>query len=352
MRVDAEKLKSFCTQVMCAGGLDEKDSALFSDSLVKADMRGIGSHGVTRLKTYFKRIQTGLVKADAQPEIMADNSALLLVNGNNTMGVVSASYAMHECIERARKSGACFAAVNGGNHFGYAAYYAEQAGREGMIGIAMANGPVAIPPIGGKDPVVGTNPLAVVIPTAGEIPIELDMATSVVARGKIKLAEKEGRSIPLGWGVDAEGRQTTDPAAVKCVLPFGGAKGFAISLIIDILSSCLSGAADSRTLGSFYDFSGKTQNSGFFVGAVDISRITDAEAFAERVSAMANDIKNTPKAEGVAEIFMPGEIELKKQCAAAKEGIELSDAVIRELMELSKECSVPFDVCIKQETAV
>lgn len=343
MKIDAEKLKVFCTRIMCAGGLDEKDSALFSDSLVNADMRGIGSHGVTRLKTYFKRIQSGLVRADAKPEIASDNSALLLVNGNNTMGVISASFAMQECIRRAEQSGACFAAVNGGNHFGYAAYFAEQAGRAGMIGIAMANGPVAIPPIGGKDPVVGTNPLAVVIPTAGDVPVELDMATSVVARGKIKLAEKEGRSIPLGWGVDAEGRQTTDPAAVKCVLPFGGAKGFAISLIIDILSSCLSGANDSRTMGSFYDFSGKTQNSGFFVGAVDIARIMDADAFKERVSEMAASIKNTARADGVSEIFMPGEIELRKQLAAAKEGINLSDAVVKELLELSEECRVPFD---------
>ena len=328
---------------MLAGGLCEKDSRIFSESLVNANMRGVSSHGVTRLKTYYQRVRDGLVSKDARPEIAADNASLLLINGNNAMGVVSASFAMEQCIRRAAESGACFATVNGGNHFGYAAFYAEQACRAGMIGLAMANGPVAIPPIGGKAPVLGTNPLAVVIPAGTELPIELDMATSVVARGKIKLAEKEGKTIPLGWGVDKEGKQTTDPSAVECVMPFGGPKGFAIGLIIDILSSCLSGAGTSRSLGSFYDFSGRTQNSGFFVGAMDVSKIMDAELFAERVKETIYEIKSSPKADGVSEIFMPGEIELRKMQAAARDGIEISEAVIRELMDLGEECGIPFN---------
>lgn len=343
MYFDPEKLKTFCQQVMCCGGLSEEDSANFSQSLLNADLRGVKSHGVTRLKTYYQRIRDGLVDSSAKPEIVIDNPSLILVDGNNAMGVVSASYAMKSCIERARKSGACFAAIKGGNHFGYAAYYAEQACQEGMIGIAMANGPVAIPPIGGKEPVLGTNPLAVVIPAGKKLPLELDMATSVVARGKIKLAEKEGKSIPTGWGIDKDGLPTTDPAAVKCVLPFGGPKGFAIALIIDILSSCISGAKNSQTLGSFYDFSGVHQDSGFFVGALDISKIVDKNLFAERIGDLIDSIKNSPKAEGVSEIFMPGEIELKKATSGKESGIDLPDAVIKELVELSQECGIAFN---------
>lgn len=343
MLYDAVKLKVFCKDIMCVGGLSETESELFAESLVNADMRGVSSHGVTRLKTYFQRLYTGLVDAKAEPEIIAESPSILLVDGRNAMGVSSASYAMQQCIERAKQSGACFAAVKGGNHFGYAAFFAEQACKEGMIGIAMANGPVAIPPIGGKSPVLGTNPLAVVIPAGNGLPLELDMATSVVARGKIKLAEKEGKSIPLGWGIDENGLPTEDPSKVKCVMPFGGAKGFAIGLIIEILCSCLSGAKNSQTLGSFYDFSGKHQDTGFFVGAIDISKIVDPDLFAEQVNELFDSIKQSPKADGVERIYMPGEIELNKVKEAEIRGVKLSPAVVDELVELSNTYGVPFD---------
>lgn len=343
MGYNCEKLKQFCTGVMCAAGLPEQESRNFSESLVNADMRGVSSHGVTRLKTYYQRLRDGLVDAHAQPEILAESPSLLLVDGKNAMGVSSASFAMQECIRHAKDTGACFAAVKGGNHFGYAAYFAEQAAREGMIGLAAANGPVAIPPIGGKAPILGTNPLAVVIPAGNALPLELDMATSVVARGKVKLAEKEGKSIPLGWGIDAGGNPTTDPAAVKCVLPFGGAKGFGIGLIIEVLCSCLSGAKNSQTLGSFYDFSGKHQDSGFFVGALNIGSILPMEQFAASVEALFKSIKDSPKADGCEEIFIPGEIELRRMEKASETGVAIPPAVLKELEELSAETGVPFD---------
>ena len=342
MRCDARKLKDFCSQVMCFGGLSVEESNNFAESLVNADMRGVSSHGVTRLKTYYDRIKQGLVDSAAKPEIVSSSPSLLLIDGKNAMGVSSASYAMDECIKRARESGACFAAVCGGNHFGYAAYFAEKAAREGMIGVSMANGPVAIPPIGGKEPVLGTNPLSVVIPAGDSLPLELDMATSVVARGKVKLAEKEGKTIPLGWGIDSNGNSTTDPSAVKCVMPFGGAKGFAIGLIIEILCSCLSGAKTGQRMGSFYDFSGKHQDSGFFVGAINIAAIMPKETFEKQVQELFESIKMSPRADGCSEIFIPGEIELKKMQLAEKEGVEIAPAVVKELMELSEFCAVPF----------
>jgi len=342
MRCDSGKLKKFCQDIMCSGGLSLEESAKFSESLVNADMRGVSSHGVTRLKTYYSRIKEGLVDPTAKPEILSSSPSLLLIDGNNAMGVSSASYAMDECIARAKENGVCFAAIRGGNHFGYAAYFAEQAARQGMIGISMANGPVAIPPIGGKEPVIGTNPLSVVIPAGDMLPLELDMATSIVARGKVKLAEKEGESIPIGWGVDKNGVATTDPSAVKCVLPFGGAKGFAIGLIIEVLCSCLSGAKNAQTMGSFYDFSGKHQESGFFVGAINVSSIMPLEQFEEQVKELFASIKNSPRADGCNEIFIPGEIEIKKMQAAEMNGVEIAPAVTKELVELSELCKVPF----------
>lgn len=339
---DCKKLKEFVTAVMEDAGLSETDARQFADSLLYAQMRGIGSHGLTRLTTYYRRAKEGLVDPKTEPVILKDMPAMLLIDGNNNMGVTSAMYAMELCVERAKTNGVCFAAVKGGNHFGCASYFAEEAAREGMIGMAMANGPVAMAPIGGKEPVLGTNPLAIAIPAAGRKPFVLDMATSVVARGKVALAAKEGRTIPMGWGIDANGHDTTDPNAVKCVLPFGGPKGYGIALMIEVMCSCLSGAMNGQTMGSFYDFSGKTQNSGFFVGALNARGLR--EGVEDATDSLFASVKDSPKAEGVSEIFIPGEIEQRNFEKAEREGICLSEPIVKELNQLAEACQIPLNI--------
>lgn len=341
--LDTEKLKAFCAAVMEEAGLEPSEAKQFADSLLYAQMRGIGSHGLTRLKTYYRRIKEGLVENQLNAKIVQEQPSLLLIDGGNSMGVSSACFAMDICIQRAKETGVCFAAVRGGNHFGCASYFAERAARNGMIGFALANGPVAVAPIGGKEPMLGTNPLAIAIPAAGREPFVLDMATSVVARGKIALAAKEGREIPNNWGIDANGQPTTDPNAVKCVLPFGGAKGYGISLLIEVLCSCLSGAQNGQTMGSFYDFSGKHQDSGFFVGALNVGGILPAETFENSTAELFDTMKNSPKAEGVDEIYIPGELERRSYERAQNQGVKLSEAVCKELRELAEECGIAFD---------
>lgn len=343
MKYDAEKLQEFCIQVMESAGLGHKDAELFSSCLVTADMRGIHSHGVMRLKTYYQRCAMGLVDPKGVPAIVRDTPSLLVVDGNNSLGTVSAAFAMEKCVFRAKENGVCFAAVRGGNHFGIAAYYAHIAAQNGMIGVACANGPVAIPAIGGAQPVLDTSPLAITVPSPHGVPIDLDMATSMVARGKIKLAQKEGKPIPEGWGIDANGRSTTDPNQVKCLLPFGGPKGFAIGLIIEILCSCLSGAKNAMTMGSLYDLSGTHQESGSFLGALNVSAVMDLDAFKSSVGDLVTTIKGSKKTEGVDEILMPGELELRRYDQAAREGIDIGPAVVEELEQLAKECNVGFD---------
>ena len=339
---NCDKLKTFVTNVMMDAGLSQEDSARFADSLLYAQMRGIGSHGLTRLATYYRRAKEGLVDAKEQGKVLTRMPSLILVDGSNGMGVTTASRALEMCIEGAKQTGVCFAAVKGGNHFGCASYFTELAAKEGMLGVAMANGPVAMAPIGGKDPVLGTNPLAIAIPAAGRDPFVLDMATSVVARGKVALAAKEGRQIPLGWGIDADGQPTTDPNAVKCVLPFGGPKGYGIALMIETMCSCLSGALNGQTMGSFYDFSGKVQNSGFFLGAINVQAIKPG--FMEETAALFASVKASPKAEGCQEIFIPGEIERRNYLKAEVEGVSLSNAVYAELETLANNCGIPFDI--------
>lgn len=201
MRYDAEALKEFSIQIMCRRGLSREESEIFSDSLIRADLRGISSHGLTRLTAYARRVELGLVSGHVTPEITRDGGGVIAVDGKNGMGAYVGRWTMDACVRRARKQGGCFAAVAHGNHFGYAAYFTEYAAQQGMLGLAIANGPPAMPPTGGKMPLLGTNPLAVSLPTGDpDHPLTLDMATSAVARGKVTLAKKNGQFIPLGWG--------------------------------------------------------------------------------------------------------------------------------------------------------
>ena len=341
---DCSKLKDFCQQVMQHAGMEEKEACRFADSLVNADMRGISSHGVTRLRHYYYRLVDGVVDAAARPEIISEMPSFLLIDGHNGMGVTTAAFAMEACIARAKKTGACFAAVRGGNHFGYAAYYSQMAAREGLIGLAMCNACGGVAPYGGMTAQLGTNPIAVSVPGRDGIAFDLDMATSLVARGKIKLAAKEGISIPPDWGIDDKGHPTTDPGAVSCLVPFGGYKGFGIGLAVEILTSCISGASTSQSMSSFFDLDDRQpQNVGDFFGALNVAGITDPAAFADRVEEQIRLLKSSPKAEGADEILVAGEPEARRYAKALENGIDIPPAVLKELRELSERCQIPFD---------
>lgn len=345
MRYTAEELRGFAARIMEKAGLSPAARDIFSDSLVQADLRGISSHGVTRLAAYAKRVELGLVDGFAVPELLADGGSLLSVDGKNGMGAYVGAWTMDLCIQRARERGSCFAAVSHCNHFGYAAYFTERAAEAGMLGLAIANGPPAMPPTGGKTPLLGTNPLAVSLPTGDpDRPLTLDMATSAAARGKVTLAKKNGQSIPLGWGVDSQGNPTTDPEAVLsggAMLPMGGPKGYAISLIIDVLCSCITGSADGQTMGSFYDFT-RTQNSGYCFAALDLSRMVEPEVWSQRVQALLDTMRACPRQPGVEAIQIPGQPEQEKQEQNLREGIALSSAVEGELRALSERLQVPL----------
>lgn len=344
MVYQAEQLKEFSKNIMCKAGLSEAESRVFSDSLLKAEMRGVTSHGLTRLSTYAKRVELGLVASNVEPEIIHDGGSILSIDGKNGMGAWIGTRVMELCIQRAHERGNCFATVCGGNHFGYAAYFAEQAAQKNMVGFAIANGPKAIPPTGGVKPLLGTNPVAICIPAGRYRPLVLDMATSAVARGKVALAKKNGTSIPEGWGVDSEGKPTTDPNAVLSggsMLPMAGPKGYAIALIVELLCSCLSGAQNGQTLGSFYDYT-RTQNTGYCFGALDISKIIDIDVLKSRVDELFDSMKACPRAAGVAQIMIPGEIEYNKYEASRKNGITLSPAVTDDLKNAAAHYGVLF----------
>ena len=264
-----EQLKTFTQEILEKAGLSTKEAVIVSESLIEAELRGLGSHGLTRLRTYSKRVKTKVVSANVEPVILNTSKTALLVDGCNGMGASIGSMVMQQCIDRAKEYGTCFATVNRGNHFGIGAYFTMQAAKQNMIGIAMSNAPASVVPTGGKKPMLGTNPLSIAIPAGKYPPLVLDMACSVVAQGKVILAAKEKKdSIPAGWAVDENGDMTTDPeTALKgAMLPFGGPKGYAIAFIVDILTSALSGALNSTKIRSYWTNFKEPQDLGISLG--------------------------------------------------------------------------------------
>lgn len=348
MLFDCNQLVEFIKQVALKSGMNEKEAYHFANSLVSADKRGLSSHGVMRIAAYMRRIKEGLICVNTEPILIRDGNTMLAFDGMNGMGCTIAESVMEFCTDRAKDYGACFASVSNCNHFGYAGYFAKKAAEKGMIAIAMTNAAATMAPFGGTKAMLGTNPLCVALPANSHSPVMLDMATSLVAQGKLILAQKEGREVPVGWGLDKDGKSCTDPARILnggTLTSFGGAKGYGITLLIEMLTVGLSGAAKSTNMGKMYDYT-RTQNTGFFMGALDIEKMIPLENFTAAVDELIDEMKNTPKAEDVNEIFVPGEIEDQKELLADTAGISLSSEVYADLMALSEEYGVPL-TCVK-----
>ena len=346
MRYDYQKLKNFGEQVMIKAGLDAGEAEIFVENLLYADSRGMGSHGISRLINYSKRVKCGVITPGANAEVVQEAPACLVIDGHNGIGAKIARQAMDLCIERAKTTGCCAATVRNGNHFGAGAFYTKYAAKQGMIAFMVSNSEAAVAPVGGAAAMLGTNPLGIAVPARRNDPFDLDMATSIVARGKVVLAQKEGRSIPLGWAVDNKGADTTDPNAVLdggCMLPFGGAKGYAISLFIDLMCSCLGGALNCRTTPHFWTDYENPQNVGYFLVVLDPSKLLPLDSFMDRVDDMLEEFKNCPPAPGVSRVYIPGEIEAEKERISYEQGIELSDAVVSELRVVGEAYGVKAD---------
>ncbi len=329
---------------MTAVGMSQIDADHLLDNLLLSDMRGVRSHGLTRLAAYIYRIEKGLTDAKSQPEIIQDYPAAITIDGKNAMGSTIATFTMSACIERAKKAGTCFATVNHANHYGFGAYYTDLAAKENMIGFAVCNTPALVAPFGGAAAALGTNPVSCSVPANRHPAFVMDMATSVVARGKIDLAYKTGQSIPDHWAIDANGYPTTDPAKARLgtLLPFGGPKGYAIGLLIDILCGPLAGAKTSRHIESVFESPTQASNIGYFMGAIDISKFTDVQRFKDDVDRLFDEIKALPSAPGFDCICIPGEMEYHATETAKHTGIDLPDAVIQELTLVGQRYHVPF----------
>ncbi|MDK2986760.1 MAG: hypothetical protein PWQ96_2404 [Clostridia bacterium] len=333
-----EAIKSYCISALTKVGVPNEDAQMVADVLAMADLRGIGSHGISRLPTYIKRLKKGLVNATPQIKVIKSTNTSLLIDGDNGLGQAVGVKAMKQALDLARKNGQAIVAVRNTNHIGIGAYFPLMAANEDMIGLTLTNASAHMAPWGGIKPLLGTNPIAVAVPAGEYPPVVLDMATSIVARGKILLEAKRGGKIPLGWALDQEGNPTEDPEKAKygTVLPVGGPKGYGLSLMVDILAGVLTGANFGGSVPSMTEDFSRRLNVGIFFAAFKLENFMPIDSFKQRMDEMIRTIKDSPKAPGVDEIFLPGEIEYKCQRERLSQGIPLEQNLVKELNDLAE----------------
>ncbi len=344
LQIDHVTLGRFGTAILRAAGLDAQDAALCADTLVQAELWGHASHGMLRLPWYTARLDSGACDPTGKPHVMQDMGALALVDAHDAMGQVAASFAVDEAMRRARTHGIAAVSVCNSNHFGTAMYYTLRAARAGMLAFLSTNASPAMAPWGGREKAVGTNPWSWAAP-AGELPpLVLDIANTSVARGKVYLAHQKGERIPLTWAIDRSGHPTDDPqAAIEGLIqPMAGHKGYAIALMMDVLSGVLSGSAFGAGVIGPYHPEGRS-GAGHFIFVLDIARLMPMAEFTARIGELVDGLKRSPLAEGSAGILYPGELEAANDARARVSGIMLPPDTIRDLLALARTYDVSAD---------
>ncbi len=345
--IDEKVLENFCINVFEKIGVPTLDASIATKNLIEADLRGVYSHGVVRFPIYVKRILDRGTNPKAHIKIKKETRTTAVLDGDNGLGHYVGVRAMEMAIEKASEGDCAFVAVNNSNHYGAAAYYAEMAARNNMIGLSFTIGAINhMAPWGGAEAVLGNNPFAIAFPTRESFSIVLDMACSVAARGKIIVAAKEGRPIPNDWATGPDGLPTTDAVeALKgFVIPVGGPKGYALTLAVGLLSSMLSGAYFGRDVGDLYEKTSTAQNSGHLFGVLPVSSFDDLDAYMGRIEKAMADMRGAKKASGVDRIYLPGEREHLSLVNARKNGIPIGPALVEELQGIASEYKVPFSL--------
>lgn len=318
------ELKDYCRGVLMECDLSADDLEIMVETTVLADLRGVSSHGIARLHNYAERMKTGLINPRPAMRFEEKSDSLYLLEADNGPGQVAAARAMRLAVEKAREKGICCVGIRNTNHIGLAGYYPEIAAAQGMAGLITANTNPAMAPFGGVKALLGTNPFALAVPTKKH-PILLDMATTNVARGKIRVFEKEKRHIPLGWAKDCTGCDTTDPtlALEGTCAPVGGPKGYGMALLIDILAGILTGSGSSDEVSSLDDMS-RPIRSGNLLFALNIGAMLDYNLYLERVEGLRVKIKESPRADDIEEILLAGELEYSREEANRAQGLAVS----------------------------
>lgn len=338
MKINQKKLKEIVVEIMKDLGEDREKSKLAADILVKADMRGISTHGTYLLMPLKERIEAGILTIPTEVKVIKSEEATTTMDGGNGIGQIAAWEATKYSIKKAGKFGIGLTLLKNTNNVGFLGYYTNLIANEGLIGFAGCNAAPAMAPWGGTKQFFGTNPISISVPTGDDRPIIVDMSSSVVARGKIRRAKRNNEDIPQGWALDAEGEPTIDPekALNGSVLPIAGPKGSGLAMIVDILAGMLSGSSYAPDVKTFHSLKGATGVGAFFM-AIDIERFQSGKDFYPMLNTYISSIKNMKKAKSVSEIYLPGELEFINEDESNKKGVEIDTKVIEGLNNILKQ---------------
>lgn len=331
-KIALQRLQELAGAALERAGAAPEMARLTAAALVAAEAQGLASHGLSRVAQYAGHLHHGRVNGNAAPRVIRARAAACLVDAEEGLAFPACALAVREAIARARECGAAFVGVTRSYHFGAAAWHLEPVAAAGMVGLAFGNSPAAMPAWGGKHALFGTNPIAAVFPRASQPPLVIDLSLSEVARGKLMVAAKEGRSIPAGWALDKEGNPTTDPKAglEGMMLPAGGVKGAMLALMVELLCCALTGAAFGFEADSFFTDEGNRPRIGQAFLVIDPAALAGTEVFQERLEALVAAMLQDP------EVRLPGYRRLALAQRAQAEGAEVPDALLKQFEALAR----------------
>ncbi len=336
-------LKQFIENALVSQGIPLADAMLISKLMAEADLQGSDGHGIIRLPQYIKRIRAGGINKHPKIRVVHERAAMAVVDGDNGMGHLVVSRAVDLAIEKAKEAGVAWVNTRYSNHAGPASLYSRRALEHNMLALYFAVGNANhLPPWGGMDMLLSTNPISAAIPTIDEPSVVLDMATTVAAYGKVKAKAKRGELMPAGWMIDREGKPLLDPTKAKdgFLLPIGEHKGYGLALIVGLLAGTLGGAAMGRDVVDFNADHVTTTNTGQAICVIDLAAFGDPEKFKHDVDKLICDIKNSEKLPGVDRIWLPGEQSHEKRNRYMAEGIPVAIGLVNELNALATEIGI------------
>ena len=337
---DAE---AFISKALQSQKVPTIDAGIIANLMVQSDLVGADGHGIFRLPAYLKRIRAGGVNLNPDIRIEREQGATALINGDNALGHLVMNRAVELAIEKVKKHSVCWVGSHYGNHSGAASVYVRKIAEQGYIGIYMAVGNANhMAPWGGIDLLLSTNPIAIAVPTGDGPTVLLDIATTVAAYGKIKIAAQKGESIPDDWMIDRQGQPITDPkrAAEGSLLPIGAYKGYGLAVMIGLLAGALNNAAIGKGTIDFNMHHDLVTNTGQTIIAVDPSAFGNKDDFISRVITLVNDLKNSATLPGVKEIRVPGEGAARVMAERKRLGIPVAPELLEVLNVCAQECGI------------
>ena len=341
--ISFSQLRQFITVAMTRLGLPGADAAIVGRLMAEAELQGSDGHGVIRLLPYARRIRAGGLNLHPNIKVVQERPGMALLDGDNGMGHLVMHRAAELAIEKARHCGIAWVGAQFSNHAGPASLYARMPMAQDMIGMYFAVGNANhLPPWGGLDMLLSTNPIAVAVPAGEEPPVVLDMATTVAAYGKVKAKAQRGEMMPVGWMIDRLGQPLLDPKRADdgFLMPIGGYKGYGLSLIVGLLAGTLNGAAMGKQVVDFNHDDTTTTNTGQAIMAIDLSAFGDVAGFKARVDQLVRELRASERMPGVERIWLPGEQSHEKRVANERDGMVLPAVLLAQLDAFALEISI------------